>query len=82
MNRNELITQVKQGYGELASMENRDTFTDMDDIAETPEKYYEKLLGQVIDEINKGKFDTFNSGQEIIEAVANNKAKWLGQDRL
>lgn len=78
MDRNELITQVKQEYSALASTESRDTFINQQSGGVSPESYYEELLGQVIDGITAGKFDQFNSGSDIVDAVANNKAKWLG----
>ena len=42
----------------------------------TPEAYYEKLLSKVINEIDKGTFDNFKSGEEVVTAVANDKT-WL-----
>ncbi len=39
--------------------------------------YYENILGMVIKEINAGTFDSYGSGQEIINAVAKDKSKWL-----
>lgn len=76
MNRDELISQVKDHYAKLASDESQQHFsqttTDL-----TPEAYYENILGMVIKEISVGTFDSFKSGQEIIDAVAKNKHKWL-----
>lgn len=76
MNRDKLISQVKEHYSKLASDESQqhfsETTTDL-----TPEAYYENILGMVIKEINAGSFDSFKSGQEIIDAVAKNKNKWL-----
>lgn len=43
----------------------------------SPDAYYENLLGMVIKEINEGTFDSFSSGQGIINAVANDKKRWL-----
>lgn len=71
MQRDELISQVKNEYARLASEEAgmQQTTTGM-----TPEAFYEGLLGQVIEGISKGKFDRFDSGMEIVEAVANDKS--------
>nr|WP_295681779.1 hypothetical protein [uncultured Lachnoclostridium sp.] len=75
MNRDNLIDQVKDEYAKIASYESRQNFiqstTDL-----TPEAYYEKLLSKAVDEINKGTFDNFNSGEEVVSAIANDKA-WL-----
>ena len=76
MNREELISQVKELYAKLASEESRQNF--IQSTADfTPEAYYENLLEMVINEINAGTFDSFESGQKIINAVANDKNKWL-----
>ena len=75
MNRDKLIAQVKNEYARIASMDSQQHFhqttTDI-----TPEVYYEKLLGEAIDEINKGTFDDFKSGMDIVNAIANDKS-WL-----
>ncbi len=72
MNRNELIQQVKEEYASLAHSENQQHFhqtaTDI-----TPEAYYEKLLNAVITEISNGKFDNYQSGNSIVNAVAVDK---------
>ncbi|MHC1722381.1 MAG: hypothetical protein AB9836_04145 [Aminipila sp.] len=77
MNRDKLINQVKDKYARLASAESQENFiqttTDL-----TPEGYYEKLLSKVIDEINKGTFDDFKSGEEVVCAVANDKTLLSG----
>jgi hypothetical protein len=76
MNRQELISQVKDLYEKLASDENQQHFSQTAaDIS--PEAYYENILEMVIKEINSGTFDSFKSGQEIVNAVANDKSKWL-----
>ena len=73
MNRDKLIEQVKNEYASMASNENQqhfhDTTTDI-----TPDAYYEKLLGCVIDEIQKGTFDNCRSGTEIVNKVAADKS--------
>lgn len=76
MDRDFLIQQVKDHYQKLASLESKEhitqTTTEM-----KPEAYYERLLRLVIDEINRGTFDSFYSGKDIVEEVANNKEKYI-----
>ena len=76
MNRENLVSQVKEIYSKLASDESQEHFTQAT-TDPTPEAYYENMLGMVINEINAGTFDSFESGQEIVNAVANDKARWL-----
>lgn len=76
MNRNKLIEQVKNEYAILASDESQQHFFQTTDSI-TPEAYYENLLNMVLTEIESGTFDSFHSGKEIMEAVANDKQKWL-----
>lgn len=76
MNREKLISQVKDLYAKLASDESQQHFTQTTTDL-TPEAYYENILSMVIKEINDGTFDSCSSGQEIINAVANDKNKWL-----
>ncbi|BCJ98950.1 hypothetical protein [Anaerocolumna chitinilytica] len=75
MNRDKLIAQVKNEYARIASSESQQHFyqttTDI-----TPEAYYENLLSKAISEINKGTFDNFKSGEEVVTAIANDKT-WL-----
>lgn len=75
MNRDKLIAQVKNKYAQIASSESQQHFeqttTDM-----TPEAYYENLLSKAISEINRGTFDDFKSGEEVVTAIANDKT-WL-----
>lgn len=75
MNRDKLIAQVKDEYARIASSDSQQHFhqttTEM-----TPEAYYEKLLSKAISEISKGTFDDFKSGEEIVNAIANDKT-WL-----
>lgn len=75
MNRDNLIAQVKNEYARIASSESQQHFnqttTDM-----TAEAYYESLLSKAISEINKGTFDDFKSGKEVVTAIANDKT-WL-----
>lgn len=72
MKRDELIKQVKNEYASIASNENQQHFHQTT-TGVTPEAYYEKLLGAVITEINKGTFDNCHSGNEIINKVATDK---------
>lgn len=75
MDRDKLINQVKNEYARIASSESQQHFqqttTEM-----TAEAYYENLLGKAISEINKGTFDHFKSGEEVVTAIANDKT-WL-----
>lgn len=78
MNRDKLIAQVKNEYARLADDESQQHFSQTtSDI--TANDYYEKILNMVEKEISNGTFDDFHSGQEIVEAVANDKHKWLSQ---
>jgi len=75
MKREKLIGQVKEAYAQLASDQSQQHFH-LTSGNITPEAYYENILGMVLDEIGDGTFDGFHSGQEIVEAVANDKS-WL-----
>ena len=75
MNRDELINQVKDKYAQIASSESQQNFS-QNTTELTPEAYYEDLLGKAIGEISKGTFDNFKSGEEIVNAIANDKS-WL-----
>jgi len=73
MNRDQLITQVKEEYAGIAASEYQQHFhqttTEL-----TPDAYYEKLLNAVITEIENGKFDNCRDGSEIINRVAADKS--------
>lgn len=74
-NRQKLIAQVKEQYARLADRESRDSF--VGNVGEvSPEAYYEALLSQVLTGIDDGRFDSFSSGREIVEAVARDHTKW------
>jgi len=75
MNREKLNAQVKEIYQKLASDETQRHFSETSP-GLTAENYYENLLGMVQNEIGLGTFDDFHSGQEVVDAVANDK-KWL-----
>lgn len=80
MNRDRLIAQVKNEYARLADEESQQHFTQTTSSI-TADDYYGNLLSLVEKEISLGTFDGFHSGLEIVEAVANNKHKWLSQWR-
>ncbi|MCL2567990.1 MAG: hypothetical protein FWE12_00930 [Oscillospiraceae bacterium] len=73
MDRQGLIDQVKEEYASIASAESQrhfhQTTTEI-----TPEAYYEKLLQAVVIEIEAGTFDRCQSGMEIVNRVAADKA--------
>ncbi len=73
MNRDNLISQVKDEYARLTDMSTKENFTDVTDTDSNSYVYYEDLLQKVINGIQDGKFDDFSSGKEIVETVANNK---------
>ena len=75
MNHDKLIAQVKDEYARIASSESQQHFHQTTTEI-TPEAYYEKLLSKVINEIDKGTYDNFKSGEEVVTAVANDKT-WL-----
>lgn len=75
MDRDKLITQVKNEYARIASSESQQHFHQTTTEI-TPEAYYEDLLSRAINEINRGTFDDFKSGEEIVTAIANDKS-WL-----
>lgn len=78
MERELLMQQVKDIYASISQQETQQHFsqtgTDMN-----PEKYYEEILNMVLNEISAGTFDRFQSGRAVVEAVSNNKSKWLSQ---
>ena len=76
MNREDLISEVKVLYAKLASDASQQHFV-QSTVDLTPEAYYENILSMVIKEIGAGTFDSFASGQGIVNAVANDKGKWL-----
>jgi hypothetical protein len=76
MNRNSLLSEVKNEYSRLADTESQQHMSQSTSKI-SAEKYYEKLLNAVEQEMEQGTFDQFHSGIEIVEAVANAKEKWL-----
>jgi E3 ubiquitin-protein ligase DOA10 len=78
MNREKLIAQVKNEYSRLANDESQQHFSQTTSNM-TADKYYGNLLNMVEREISTGTFDNFHSGQEIVDAVAKDKRKWLSE---
>lgn len=76
MNREKLISEVKDYYAKMASDGSQEHIIQSTS-EPSPESYYERLLHVVIKEIEEGTFDAFNSGQEIVNAVTKDKDKWL-----
>jgi len=79
--RQDLIDQVKEEYANIANAASQQHFHQTGTQL-TPERYYEKLLGCVIDEIQIGTFDNCRSGTEIVNKVAANKeilADWKSE---
>lgn len=76
MNRDELMSEVKVLYAKIASDASQQHII-QNTTELTPEAYYENILSMVIKEIEAGTFDSFTSGQGVINAVANDKSKWL-----
>lgn len=78
MDRETLMQEVKGIYASLAQQETQQHFSqtgsDMN-----PEQYYERLLNMVLEEIQAGTFDRFQSGRSIMDAVSKDKHKWLSQ---
>jgi len=80
MQRQDLISQVKEEYANIASNESQQHFIQTTTEI-TPEAYYEKLLSAVIEDIENGKFDNCRSGSEIVNKVAADKSilsNWRG----
>lgn len=73
MNRQTLINQVKEEYARLASQTSEQNKIQSTNKL-SPEAYYENLLAFVIAEIEKGTFDNFQSGKEIVRRVAADKS--------
>lgn len=76
MKRQMLINQVKAEYARIADVEGREVYSARQFANMTPQGFYERLLGEVIEKIESGAFDGFTSGREIVDAVANNHDKW------
>ena len=70
--REELISQVKEQYANLAFAGDQQHFHQTT-TGITPLAYYEKLSSAVISQIERGKFDSCHSGNEVINKVAADK---------
>ena len=75
MHRDKLIQEVKDEYARLAAGHGREDFIE-DCNSQSAESYFEQLLHTVIEGIEKGRFDRFMNGRQIMEAVANNRERW------
>ena len=73
MNRDKLISEVKEAYANIASSDSQQHFHQTS-TGITPEAYYENLLNSVVTEINNGTFDNCRSGSEIVNRVAADKS--------
>lgn len=76
MRREQLMSEVKNEYARLADQSSRETF--ISSTVENNEAYYEKLLQNVLSGIRDGRFDQYQSGKDIVEAVANDKSRLYG----
>lgn len=75
MTREQLFKEVKAEYARIAEMASRDNFIDHANADINGEAYFEALLSDVLHGIEKGKFDDCNSGEEVVQAVANDKSR-------
>ena len=73
MNRDKLISEVKEAYATIASSDSQQHFHQTA-TGIAPEAYYENLQNAVITEINNGTFDNCRSGSEIVNQVAADKS--------
>lgn len=81
MDRETLMQEVKNIYASISQQETQQYFSQVNSTVNSvnPEKYYEDILNMVLNEISAGTFDRFQSGRAIIDAVSNDKRKWLPQ---
>ncbi len=81
MDRETLMQEVKNIYASISQQETQQYFSQANSTVNSvnPEKYYEDILNMVLNEISAGTFDRFQSGRAIIDAVSNDKRKWLPQ---
>ena len=70
--REELISQVKEAYANIAAAESQQHFH-LTTTEITTAGYYENLLDAVIAEIENGTFDNCRSGVEVVNRVAADK---------
>lgn len=78
MDREALMREVKGIYASLAEQETQQYFSQTNSHM-NPEQYYEKILNMVLNEIEAGTFDRFESGRAVVDAVSKDKHKWLSQ---
>ena len=71
--RQDLITQVKEAYSNIASHKSQQHFHETT-TGITPEAYYRTLERTVISEIENGRFDNCRTGVEIVNKVAADKS--------
>lgn len=81
MDRETLMQEVKNIYASISQQKTQQYFSQANSNVNSvnPEKYYEDILNMVLNEISAGTFDRFQSGRAIIDAVSNDKHKWLPQ---
>ena len=82
MDRQQLIDEVKSEYQKRAEMTKQDSFIDQSGSAISNERYYELFLQETINLILDGHFDSFESGGDIVDYIANNKEKYLTKSEL
>ena len=78
MDRETLMQEVKGIYASLSQQETQQHFHQTNSNI-SPEKYYDEILNMVLNEIDEGTFDRFQSGRAIVDAVSNDKHRWLSQ---
>lgn len=78
MDREQLMSDVKNEYAKLADFATRELFSDVTEHGMSSAQYYETLLQDVLHAIQDGHFDQYSSGLEIVEAVANDKSVLYG----
>lgn len=73
MRREQLMSEVKDEYARLADQSSKERY--VNSTGENNEAYFERLLQNVLSGIRDGRFDQYQSGKEIVEAVANDKSR-------
>ena len=73
MRREQLMSEVKDVYARLADQSSKERY--VNSTGENNEAYFERLLQNVLSGIRDGRFDQYQSGKEIVEAVANDKSR-------
>ena len=75
MHRDKLIGEVKEEYDRLAAGQSWEDF--IDDYSLDAESDFEQLMQRVTQGIEEGRFDRFMNGRQIMEAVANDRERWV-----